>query len=168
MIKLQPFKTAMPARPGTIAWQDAVILFDCVGRRQAFFNGTLGTETPLGRRTRNRFFATQNRKPPVPARPAETDHAVNALAYLFSAVSSQSRPRPSNDLEERMLFVGGPENGQYHYVPRGYRAYLIPVRKLPVFADSITIDQIAEEPYKVYKYERRRSQAFTEFMEFVE
>lgn len=168
MIKLQPFKTAMPAPPGTIAWQEAAILFDCVGRRSAYFHGALGTEIPFGRRTRNRFFATQNRKPPVPARPAGTSHAVDALAYLFSAASSQSRPRPSDDLGERMLFVGGPEDGKYHYVPRGYRAYLIPVRKLPVFADSITIDQIAEEPYKVYKYERRRSQAFTEFMEFVE
>ena len=61
MIKLQPFKIAMPAGSRATPWADAILQVDCVGRRAFWFNGGLGYESPRIRRQRNANFKHANR-----------------------------------------------------------------------------------------------------------
>ncbi len=182
MIKLQPFKTAMPARAGAIAWEAAAIRFDCVGRRSAYFHGALGREEGIARQMRNRAFRVANRTPLLNAKEAEMlrrleDQMVEAREQdriferemLYSPARRCGKSATATEMlsrPEAILFVGGPENGKYHDVPRDLYFYRVAERKPVRFFSPGTADLIYE-PFKTYTYERRISQA-SEFMAFVE
>ena len=56
--------------------------------------------------------------------------------------------------QERILFVGGQEDGKYHYIDRGVDFWRIAERKGPILICSNGIQPCKEE-FKIFEYVRR-------------